>query len=89
MSPLNQRRWQLFKANRRAWWALWAFLLMFGISLVAELVANDKPLLVSYAGELYFPLVTDYPETTFGGDLPLAADFRDSYLLDLIIFRKK
>ncbi|NLW05861.1 MAG: ABC transporter permease [Pseudomonadaceae bacterium] len=84
MSPLNQRRWQLFKANRRAWWALWAFLLRFGISLVAELVANDKPLLVSYAGELYFPLVTDYPETTFGGDLPLAADFRDSYLLDLI-----
>lgn len=83
-SPLNQRRWQLFKANRRAWWALWAFLLMFGISLVAELVANDKPLLVSHAGELYFPLVTDYPETAFGGDLPLAADFRDRYLLDLI-----
>ncbi|GLR62862.1 ABC transporter permease [Marinospirillum insulare] len=84
ISPLNQRRWQLFKANRRAWWALWAFLFMFGISLVAELVANDKPLLVSYAGELYFPLVKDYPETTFGGDLPLAADFRDSYLLEQI-----
>ncbi|MBE0507081.1 MAG: ABC transporter permease [Marinospirillum sp.] len=84
LSPLNQRRWQLFKSNRRAWWSLWAFLLMFGISLVAELVANDKPLLVSYNGSLYLPMLRDYQETEFGGDLPLAADFRDAYLLEII-----
>lgn len=84
LSPLNQRRWQVFKSNRRAWWSLWAFLLMFGISLMAELVANDQPLLVSYNGNLYLPMLRDYQETEFGGDLPLAADFRDSYLQELI-----
>lgn len=84
MSPLNKHRLQLFKANRRAWWSLWAFLLLFGLSLIAELLANDQPLLINYQGKLYFPLVKDYPETTFGGDLPLVADFSDPYLISSI-----
>jgi microcin C transport system permease protein len=84
LSPLNQYRWQLFKANRRAWWSLWIFLTVFAISLAAELVANSKPLIVSYQSELYFPLLEDYPETAFGGDLPIPADYRDPYLAELI-----
>jgi len=84
LSPINQYRWKIFKSNRRAWWSLWIFLTIFSISLAAELVANSKPLLVSYQGSLYFPLIQDYPETTFGGDLPIAADYRDAYLSELI-----
>lgn len=84
LSPLNQHRWQVFKSNRRAWWSLWIFLLVFAISLMAELVANSKPLVVNYQGSFYFPLIEDYPETTFGGDLPITADYRDSYLAELI-----
>lgn len=84
LSPLNQHRWQLFKANRRAWWSLWIFLFIFALSLAAELVANDRPLIVSYQGSLHFPLFKDYPETQFGGDLPIKADFRDPFLADEI-----
>lgn len=84
LSPLNQRRWQVFKSNRRAWWSLWLFLGVFGISLMAELVANDKPLLIQYDGRFFMPLMKDYEETEFGGDLPIPADYRDVFLLEQI-----
>jgi microcin C transport system permease protein len=76
LSPLNQRRWRNFKANRRAFWSLIIFSILYGISLCAELVANDKPLLVSYRGELHTPFLRFYPETTFGGDFRTEANYR-------------
>ncbi|MGH7087335.1 MAG: ABC transporter permease, partial [Stellaceae bacterium] len=77
VTPLTERRFRNFRANRRGFWSLWIFLALFVVSLGAEFIANDRPLVVSYAGQLYFPVFTNYPETTFGGDLPIAADYRD------------
>ncbi len=77
MTPLTQRRLANFRANRRGYYSLWMFLVLFGISLCAELLANDKPLLVRYDGHFYFPVVTEYEESDFGGDLPIPADYRD------------
>ena len=77
LSPLNQRRWRNFKANRRAYWSLWVFLVLYGITLCAEVIANDRPLLVSYRGELHTPFVTFYPETAFGGDFKTEAKYTD------------
>ncbi|HWX83168.1 MAG TPA: ABC transporter permease [Xanthobacteraceae bacterium] len=84
LSPLNVRRWQNFKANRRGFWSLWIFLVLFVISLFAEFIANDKPLYLRYDGKSYFPILFLYPETTFGGDFETAADYRDPYLQKLI-----
>ena len=84
LSPINKRRWQNFKTNRRGYWSLWVFLFFFIISLFAEFIANDKPLYISYAGKSYFPVVFTYPETTFGGDFETAADYRDPFLQKLI-----
>lgn len=84
LSPLNQRRWQNFKSHRRGYWSLWIFLALFALSLGSELLANSKPLLVSYKHSLYFPVIKDYPETAFGGQFETAADFRDSYVRELI-----
>lgn len=84
LSPLNQRRWRNFKANRRAYWSLWIFLVLFAISLMAELIANDKPILVSYRGDLYMPVFRFYPETTFGGDFGTEAVYRDPAIQCLI-----
>ncbi|UFZ01563.1 ABC transporter permease [Bradyrhizobium ontarionense] len=83
-SPLNQRRWQNFKANRRGYWSLWIFLFLFFVSLFAELIANDRPFLIKFDGHLYFPAFVTYPETAFGGDFETAADYRDPYLQKLI-----
>ncbi len=83
MSPLNQRRWQNFKANRRGYWSLWIFLVLFVLSLFAELIANDKPLIASYQGEILFPVVVDYPEEKFGGFLAVT-DYRDPVIQDEI-----
>jgi len=83
-SPINRRRWQNFKTNRRGYWSLWIFLFFFVISLFAEFIASDKPLYISYAGKSYFPVVFTYPETTFGGDFETAADYRDPFLQKLI-----
>ncbi|MGJ4964321.1 ABC transporter permease [Bradyrhizobium sp. HKCCYLRH3061] len=83
-SPLNQRRWQNFKANRRGYWSLWIFLFLFVVSLFAELIANDRPFLIKFDGHLYFPAFVTYPETAFGGDFETAADYRDPYLQKLI-----
>lgn len=77
LTPLNRRRWQGFKANRRGYYSLWLFLALFILCLGAELIANDKPLVVSYQGELLTPTLNFYPETRFGGELPIEADYRD------------
>ncbi|MCG6858743.1 MAG: ABC transporter permease [Salaquimonas sp.] len=68
LSPLNRRRLANFKANRRGFWALWIFLVLFVLSLGAEFLANDRPLLIYFKGQFYSPLVTDYPEETFLGE---------------------
>ena len=87
LSPLNVRRWQNFKANRRGQIALWIFLTLFGISLFAELLANDRPLLIHLDGRIYTPFLTNYAETEFGGDFATHADYHDPYLRDLIAAR--
>ncbi|MCB1659701.1 MAG: ABC transporter permease [Moraxellaceae bacterium] len=84
LSPLNQRRIANFKANKRGYYSLWIFLVLFAFSLFAEFWANDKPLVVSYNQSLYFPVFKDYPETTFGGTLNSHADYRDPYVAQLI-----
>ncbi|MEI2301191.1 ABC transporter permease [Ensifer sp. MJa1] len=83
LSPVNQRRWQNFRANRRGYWSLWIFLALFGLSLVGELIANDRPIVASYKGELLFPVVIDYPEEKFGGFLA-ETDYRSDYIRDEI-----
>ena len=83
-SPLNKRRWQNFKANRRGYWSFWLFLLLFIVSLFAEVIANDKPFFIRFDGKSYFPAFTSYSETTFGGDFETTADYRDPYLQKLI-----
>ena len=84
LTPIQQRRLRNFRRNRRGFWSLWVFLALFGLSLVAEVIANDSPLVVSYKGELYFPVVQSVPEETFGGFLPTEADYRDPFIADEI-----
>ncbi len=84
ISPLNKRRWLNFKANRRGYWSLWIFLVLFILSLVAEFIANDKPFYVRADGKSYFPAIFTYSETDFGGDFETAADYRDPFLQKLI-----
>jgi microcin C transport system permease protein len=81
---LNRRRWQNFKSNRRGYWSFWIFMILFFVSLFAELVASDQPFLIKYDGHLYWPTFVTYSETTFGGDFETAADYRDPYLQKLI-----
>ncbi|ROR32506.1 ABC transporter permease [Inmirania thermothiophila] len=84
LSPLNRRRLLAFRRNRRGWWSLWIFLGLFGLSLGAELIANDRPLLVRYEGRWYFPVFVRYPETVFGGDFPTETDYRDPWIRERI-----
>lgn len=84
LNPINQRRWAQFKRNRRGWWSLWIFLILFVLSLFAEFLANERPLMVHYDGGYYFPVVVSYPETTFGGDFPTEAEYRDPFVASLI-----
>lgn len=84
LSPIGQRRYAQFRRNGRAFWSLWIFLAMFIISLGAEIVANDKPLLVNYDGAFYFPAFKSYPETAFGGEFETEADYRDPVVAELI-----
>ncbi|MGV6839356.1 MAG: ABC transporter permease [Planktomarina sp.] len=84
LSPLGRRRWQNFRANGRAYWSLWIFSVLFILSLFAEFLANDKPILVNYRGELYMPVLNFYPETTFGGDFRTEAVYRDPEVKCLI-----
>ena len=83
LSPLNQRRWQNFKANRRGYWSLWIFLVLFVLSMLANVIANDRPIMASYNGELLFPVAIDYPEEKFGGFLAVT-DYRDPVIYEEI-----
>ena len=84
LSALNRRRLQNFKRNRRGYYSLWIFLGLFLMTLPAEFIANDKPLLLRFDGQFYYPVFSAYPETLFGGDFETEADYRDPYILDLI-----
>ncbi|WP_018717260.1 ABC transporter permease [Arhodomonas aquaeolei] len=84
LSPINRRRWQQFRRNRRGWYSLWLFTTLFVLTLFAEVIANDQPLFVWYDGAAYFPVVADYPETAFGGFLPTTADYRDPAVQEMI-----
>lgn len=83
LGPVNRRRWESFKANRRGFWSLWIFLALFLITLFAEVIANDRPIMVKYKGELLFPVAVDYPESRFGGFLAIT-DYRDPVILEEI-----
>ncbi len=84
LSPLNARRWRNFRRNGRAYWSLWIFAVLFGLSLFAEFIANDKPILVQYRGAYYTPIFNFYPETAFGGDFQTEAIYRDPEVQCLI-----
>ena len=84
LSPLNRRRWETFKAHRRGYWSLWIFLFLFVISLFAEFIANDRPLLVKYDGHYYMPVFKSYPETAFGGMFETEAVYRDPAVKEMI-----
>ena len=85
LSPLNRRRWRNFRANGRAFWSLVVFSILFGLSLFAELLANDKPILMRSQGQFYTPIWRFYPETEFGGDFQTEAIYRDIEVQCLII----
>ena len=76
LSPINERRLANFRANRRGYWSFWIFMVLFLLCLFAEFIANDKPILVSYKGEILMPVFKDYPEEKFGGFLA-KTDYRD------------
>ena len=83
LSPLNRRRWQNFCRNKRGYWSLWLFLALFGVTMLSNVIANDRPLVASYKGEILFPVLTDYPEEKFGGFLA-TTNFRDPFIQDEI-----
>lgn len=83
-NPLNKARWLRFKANKRGFWSMWIFSALFVLSLFAEIIANDKPLLVEYDSQWYFPIATQYAETEFGGEFETEADYTDPYVIELI-----
>ena len=83
-NPIWRRQWRAFRRNRRGFWSLGLFLVLFVVSLGAEFVANDKPVMVRYQGDLYFPVFQTYPETTFGGLFETEANYRDPYVAELI-----
>ncbi|KAA9005258.1 ABC transporter permease [Histidinibacterium aquaticum] len=85
LSPLNQRRWRNFRRNRRALWSLWIFSILFGLSLIAEFIANDEPILVNYRGDLRMPVFSFYSEQDFGGDFRTEAAYKDVEVECLII----
>ncbi|MDK1259028.1 ABC transporter permease, partial [Cronobacter malonaticus] len=80
LNPVNQARWARFRHNRRGYWSLWIFAIIFALSLGAELIANDKPLAVHYQDRWYFPLIHNYSESDFGGPLATPADYQDPWL---------
>lgn len=84
MNPITQRRLYQFKANKRGYYSFLIFFGIFFVTLFAEFIANDKPLLVSYKGDLYFPVLKNYPETTFGGTFETATNYRDPFVQNLI-----
>ncbi len=83
LSPINRRRWENFRSNRRGYWSLWVFLVLFIASLGAELLANDRPILARYKGEFLVPMLVSYPESKFGGFLAVT-DYRDPEIISEI-----
>jgi len=83
LTPINRRRLENFKANRRGYWSFWIFMVLFVLSLFAELIANDRPIIASYKGEILFPVVVNYPEEKFGGFLAVT-DYRSNFVSDEI-----
>lgn len=83
LSPINRRRLTIFRGNRRGYWSFWAFLVLFVVTLLSNVIANDRPLIASYKGELLFPVITDYPEEKFGGFLA-TTNFRDPFIQEEI-----
>lgn len=84
LSPLHRRRLAAFRANRRGRLALRLFLALFVTCLFAELIANDRPLLLEYRGQWFLPVLRDYPETAFGGELPFPPDYRGRFMSERI-----
>jgi microcin C transport system permease protein len=84
LSPLAQRRLKLFRANRRGWISLWVFMVVFVLTLFAEFIANDSPIMLKYNDDYLFPIVTTYTDKYFGGDFETAADFRDPFIAEKI-----
>ena len=84
ISPINRRRLDNFRANRRGYWSLWIFLFLFLISIFAEFLANDKPIFIKYDGHFFFPILVSYPETIFGGDFETEAEYSDPEVQNLI-----
>ena len=84
MTPITRRRLQHFSSNRRGFWSLWIFLILFFISLFAEGVANDKPLLVIFGERFIFPVFETIPETEYGGEFATETEYRDEFVRDLI-----
>lgn len=85
LNPINRRRWHNFKSNRRGYISLWIFLFLFLFSMFAEFIANDKPLLVYYDSNLYYPIFKQYPETAFGGEFETEAEYKDVFVQELIL----
>jgi len=84
LSSLNRRRLSNFKSNKRGWYSFWFFTLLFIISIFADFIANEKPLLIKYNNQIYLPVIYQYPETTFSGDFETEADYRDPFVKNLI-----
>lgn len=84
LSAINRRRWDNFRANGRGYWSMWIVIALFLLTLFGEFLANDRPLVMSFKGDLYFPVLVDYPETTFGGSFETPADYTDNFLRDAI-----
>src|SRR5574337_467667 len=84
LSPLARRRLHQFRANRRGFYSLWIFLTLLVLALGADVIANDKPLVMKFDGHYYFPVFVQYPETTFGGDFETEADYRDPFTADAL-----
>ena len=83
LSPAR-RAWRRFRQNRRGYVSLWIFSVLLALSLFAEVVSNDRPLLVHYQNGYYLPFLNAYPETTFGGDFDTEADYNDPYVQELL-----
>ncbi|MEA2780166.1 MAG: microcin transport system permease protein [Rhodospirillaceae bacterium] len=84
ITPLTLRRLAAFRANRRGYWSMWIFIALFVVTVFAEFIANDRPLLIRFDGHFYSPVLQSYPETTFGGDFETEADYKDPYVVGLI-----
>ena len=85
LSARERRRLAVFRNHRRGWWSAWIFIALLWLSLPAEFIANDRPLVVRYRGELFIPVFFDYPETAFaGGEFETTADYRDPFVRQLI-----